>query len=143
MDVTWLVMPVTYSDSWSPRPKYPIDDDAVVIYRNRRAYVGLRTASPEVGLSSHSDVHEITATQVEQLQASSVMNLGDAANHVLAQGDHRFGNRTIRAAHRVGLGDVVALVTRRLGLTECPSCTRRRKGLNRIRMPRFVRPDPS
>lgn len=137
MNVTWLEMPVAYSGDAgrSVAPKYAIDDSAVVLYKKDRVYVGLAMGDARTELSAHADVRAISQAELDSLHDSFWISPSAVEDVLKRTGG--LNRRIERAATRIGLGDAVAAVTRRLGIHECNGCARRRGALNRLTLRRW------
>ena len=137
MKVTWLEMPVTYSGvtGKSVGPKYAIDGNVVVLYKKDRAYVGLAKGDPVAELLAHADVSVVPPAELERLQES--FGISRSSVDELLTRTNGMNHRIVRAASRIGLGDAVAAVTHRLGISECNGCARRRRALNRLTIRRW------
>jgi hypothetical protein len=131
VNVTWLEMPVAYSGDTgrSVYPKYAINDSAVVLYKKDRAYVGLAMGEVITALLAHDDVRAVPEAELESLQESFWASRSGVEDVLKRTGS--LNHRIERAATRIGLGDTVAAVTRRLGIRECHGCARRHGALNR------------
>jgi hypothetical protein len=127
--IKWLEMPVAYSSSTggSVGTKYPIAGNAVVLYKNDRAYVGLRQPDTAAALATHPDVYPVSPTEVYLSDAVSLRSVEHLVRRTSGS-----GHSLARTAGRIGLGDAVSAVARGLGLSECRGCARRRHVLNRF-----------
>lgn len=137
MTVQWLEMPMRRPDDPEQAigPKYAIPGNAVVLYRNDRAYACLTDADTIESLLTNPDVHIVSTARRARLQESFSVDLSAVerlANHPTHSGTPAWA----RAADRIGLGDVVTAVTHALGIKECGGCRRRRRVLNRLTLPR-------
>ncbi|MEW2417848.1 hypothetical protein AB0953_29610 [Streptomyces sp. NPDC046866] len=130
--VHWLQVPTLPPESGSgtPSPKYEVGS-AVVVYGEGSAYVGLADEALASVLLAQEDVHLLTAERRSQIQPvpGLPMTWEQLEDQVSALGaGHHLHRRSI------GLGDLIAAITRQVRISECGSCARRRHGLNRIRV---------
>jgi hypothetical protein len=136
MKVLWLEMPAIASadNTQTVHPKYPLSASAVVVYRGGRAYVGLSGRHMAKKLLSQPDVRLLT-----EGERGEIPSYGPGATVEILENSvrrlSRVNGRAVRAARRVGLGDVIAAVTRQFGVPECSGCAHRRAALNRITVP--------
>jgi hypothetical protein len=131
VNVIWIEMPVVHAgDSGAVGPKYAVAGNAVVVYRNDRAYVGLTGGDVTTALLRHPDVHPLSRAEQERLGRESVVHPAAVEHLVTRAGRH--GHPLVAAADRVGLGDIVSATARRLGIPECRGCARRHRALNRL-----------
>ncbi|MFE2477062.1 hypothetical protein [Streptomyces sp. NPDC001194] len=128
--VQWLQIPTLPPEDGigSPSPKYEVGS-AVVVYGEGSAYVALADEALAAALLAHGDVQLLTAERRGRIQPVPGLPMTweqlEAQVSALGAGRH--------PSHRsVGLGDVVASITRRVRIPECGGCARRRRGLNRI-----------
>lgn len=137
MKIIWLEMPVAYlgDAGQSVAPKYAIDSSAVVLYKKNHAYVGLARGDAITALLDHADVRAVPPAELELLHGS--FEIGPSSVEHLLKRTGGLNHRIGRAASRIGLGDVVAAVTHRLGIRECNGCARRRRALNRLTIRRW------
>ena len=121
----WLELPAEIDAEARARPTYAIVSDEVLVYRQDKVYACFRDKTAVADLVQHSDVRELSASEVEQLVA-----LYEPILHA-----HRFVEDSMADAVRpgpVGLGEVISRVASRVGLAECAGCRQRRRLLNRI-----------
>jgi len=112
-------MPADYETPASlGRPKYPINGSGLVIYRGSKAYALLTEVSVHNELLEHSDVRLLNQDEVRQFENHLPFPVTDfqSAN----------GTRELR------LGDLLHLLTKRAGISECGACRQRRRILNRV-----------
>ena len=119
----WLEMPTVGSGTPedSLRPKYPIAGNAVLVYRGDKVYIAMEDGSARTEVAKQPEIRHLTPGEALQLEDSLPFPLVSFSRHDL-----------VNNMEGVGLGDVVAWVTHKLGFTECPGCQRRRKWLNRV-----------
>src|SRR5215207_3427046 len=113
----WLEMPAV-ADGPGPiavRPKYPVDASALLIYRDANVYVSYHDERPRADVTAYSDVRLLTGPESHRFEASLPFPLPAPIRR-----------RGVR------LGDLVHRVTRRLGISDCPSCRERKRVFNRI-----------
>lgn len=126
MTENWASMPLVDDEkrrgvNYGVRPKYRIDA-GTVIHQGDRAYFPLITESKNHELLRYSDVRVLTDMEVGELEQELPYPLpsGSSGRDI---GDQQ---------GRVGLGDVIAKITHMLGISECSSCRKRRRWLNKI-----------
>jgi len=112
----WVKMPVVDATT-APSPKYSIDTNALVIYRNGSAYVSFEDDVASK-LAHHSDVHLLSDAEAREFEQRLPFPLAPDVGE--------------RRGRVVGLGDLFAAVTRTLGLRECGGCRRRKARLNKL-----------
>lgn len=114
---SWVAMPTLESGTASTHLKYPLEGNALVLYRGETAYVALedRTAQDEV--ARHPDVHVLTDSESREFEESLPFPVAPV---------DPFPDRAVR------LGDVVSWLTARLRIRECAGCRRRKRRLNEI-----------
>lgn len=128
--VRWMEMPIQPASgkSESPTVKYGIGN-SVVVYGIDSAYVGCADEVTIAELLRNPDVRLLSADDLRRIVPFPGLPLtweSLEAQIPGQSGKHRLGGGVI------GLGDLISSITRRAGIPECGSCTRRRKGLNRI-----------
>lgn len=126
MTEDWASMPLMDDEdseglNYGVRPKYSIDA-GTVIHHGDKAYFPLMDESDNHKLLSRSDVRVLTDREVVELEQQLPYPLPSGA----------FDGDIDNQQERVGLGDVIAKITHMLGITECSSCRKRRRWLNRI-----------
>jgi hypothetical protein len=114
---SWVVMPALDSGTAATRPKYPLEGNALVLYRGAEAYVALEDRAAQDELAHRADVRLLTDGEALAFEHSLPF--------LIAPVDRSRDGR-------VGLGDVVSWFTRRLGIHECTGCRRRKRRLNRV-----------
>lgn len=122
MATDWMSIPLSDgSDTGvgsTPRPKYRTDT-TVVVHHEGRAYVPVGPGSADRELLDHDDVYQLSEEELGELDDEVPYSLADLA-------DQSARSRWI------GLGDLIAAATTRLGISECAGCRKRRRWLNRI-----------
>jgi hypothetical protein len=113
---SWIVMPALDSGTAATRLKYPLEGNALVLYRGAEAYVALEDRSVRDELMRHVDVRLLTDREGLAFEQSLPFPIAPVD----------------RSDRRVGLGDVVSWFTRRFGISECTGCRRRKRRLNRV-----------
>jgi hypothetical protein len=127
--IQWLEVPIrlpAHRDA-TAETKYQVGD-AVVVYRDELAYVGLADQRAAEELLAHPDVRALSAREMERVQPIPGLSLTWASleNQVVHLGKHP------SRRHPLGLGDAIALVARRFRIPECGSCAQRHGRLNKI-----------
>ncbi|GAA0375237.1 hypothetical protein Acor_67380 [Acrocarpospora corrugata] len=127
--VQWLEVPIQppTEANTSPATKYEVGR-AVVVYRNESAYVGLTDGPMITELLAHPDVRSLSAGDLRKSPPipGLPMTWEGLANQIPTLGVSHPYRRA------VGLGDVIAAITRRARIPECGSCSQRRNWLNQI-----------
>lgn len=128
MTDNWASMPLVEGSDpgdigYKARPKYRVDAD-IVIHQGDSAYVPLNSDLRDRELLEYSDVHVLSDDEVEKLEEQLPYPLPSQSTRTSLHAGNESG--------QVGLGDLVAQVTHKLGITECASCKKRRRWLNRI-----------
>ncbi|MFJ9798212.1 hypothetical protein [Streptomyces sp. NPDC101145] len=127
----WLEMPIRQPiyEGAPVDTKYEVGD-AVVVYNNESAYVGLGDRRAAEALLVHQDVRALGVREVDRTKPVPGLSL------TLSELEHQVGRLREQSSsrHATGLGDAIAFLTRRLGIRECGSCARRHKTLNRVRL---------
>lgn len=104
------------------RLKYRVNR-GTVIHQGDRAYFPISDGFGNRELLKHPDVDVLTDTEVEELEQRLSYPLPPQSENSL---------QIHSGGESVGLGDVVAKVTHKLGIAECAGCKKRRRWLNRI-----------
>jgi hypothetical protein len=118
MSRTWVEMPAVSDDPKAAvRPKYPLDVNALVIYRGSKAYLAFEDQRARHAVVEHADVRLLTSD--EGLRFEQSVSLPPLEKR-------QEPGRVSR------LGDVVHRLTKRAGFTECAGCGRRRTQLNKV-----------
>ena len=117
----WIQVPTLDGQSAATRTKYPIDANALIIYRGDSAYVRFANAASGETIARHGDVRVLDDREVRRFEQSLPFLPPP-------QDDEAHG----QARRALRLGDAVSSLTRRLGIRECSGCQRRRSLLNRI-----------
>ncbi|GHH94065.1 hypothetical protein [Streptomyces capillispiralis] len=127
----WLEIPIRQPihEGAPVDTKYEVGD-AVVVYSNDSAYVGLGDRRAAEALLVHQDVRALGDREVDRTKPVPGLSL------TLGELEHQVGRLRKRSAsrHATGLGDAIAFLTRRLGVRECGSCARRHRNMNRVRI---------
>ena len=98
-----------------PQPKYPIDANALLIRRGSVVYVAFETHTEQARFTQHQDVRLLTAAEATQFESSLPFPLR---------------RRGPARPAPMRLGDVVHVLTTRLGIAACGGCRKRRRLLN-------------
>ncbi|MCP2163922.1 hypothetical protein [Goodfellowiella coeruleoviolacea] len=129
MAVHWLEVPVTPPSAGraSTAIKYDVGN-AVVVHGDNRAYVGLADRRAVRRLLARPDVRKLSDVDLATVQPvpGLPVSWSDLAAQVPGLGRPHARFRVL------GLGDAIAVLTRRARIPECGACARRRKALNRI-----------
>ena len=113
---SWVVVPALDGGTAATRPKYPLEGNALVLYRGAEAYVALEDRAVRDELVRHDDVRLLTDSEALAFEQSLPFPIAPVD----------------RWDRRIGLGDVVSWLTRQLGISECTGCRRRKRRLNRV-----------
>jgi len=126
---SWIQMPVSDSTtSEEPlRPRYPIEGNALLIYRGDRVYAALE---PKVvdRFTQLPNVRRLTSDEASNLEATLPGGGGSLTDRHM----HPSQAAVDESSGHLGLGDAVSWLTSRMGIQECGACNRRRKKLNKI-----------
>lgn len=117
----WVQIPALDSQSAATRTKYPIDANALIIYRGDSAYVRFVNAASSEPIARYGDVRVLDDHEVRKFE-ESLPFLTSARDEEA----HEEAHKALR------LGDAISSLTKRLGIRECGGCQRRRSRLNRI-----------
>lgn len=121
-DKTWIEMPIVGGATGTHvRPKYPIESDAMLVYRGERVYVLLGNRVAMAQAHRHEDVRLMTPDESHVLEKRVPFPLTAAPLF-----HHNHGRPPLR------LGDAIAYLAWRIGVAECAGCRRRRTSLNRL-----------
>ena len=113
----WVKMPTVSSTTATALPKYSIDANAFVVYRDTSAYVSFEKEAAQDQLTHHEDVRVLSEGEAREFERTLPFHLPDLDAH---------SNRV------TGLGDLVSALARVLGIRECSGCRRRKTTMNRI-----------
>jgi hypothetical protein len=113
----WVKMPAVSSATATTLPKYSIDADAFVIYRDTSAYVSFEDEAAEDQLTHHEDVRVLSESEAREFERTLPFQLPELDTH---------RNRV------TGLGDLVSALARLVGIRECSGCRRRKTRMNKI-----------
>lgn len=119
----WLEVRLTGRESsqGTPEALFPFEGDALFVHLEDRAIVWCRSPEDAKAALKNSSVRELTSQEAASAREEFPFPLpefGDGAPH----------------SRRVGLGDLVAVVTSLLGFRECEGCGQRRRVLNRVKL---------
>ena len=125
-DRLWIEMPAvgTGTPDDPVRSKYPVQGKAFLIHQEGKIYVIFRDERARDEGIRHEDCRRLTPDQAPAFEESLPFPLPP---HLFPY-DHNHNNRS----RPVGVGDIVARLTRRAGIAECGGCQRRKRWLNRI-----------
>jgi hypothetical protein len=108
------------------RPSHPIGGNAVLVYRGEHVFVAVDEAAA-ADLERYPDVRRLSRAESAELEATL-----PGGGLPPTRDQSRVEGRGAERGGRLGLGDLVAWITRRLGVPECAGCSKRRRRLNRI-----------
>jgi hypothetical protein len=114
---SWIAMPALEGGTAAVHLKYPLEGNALVLYRGETAYVALEDRTAQDKVVRHPDVHLLTDRESREFEESlpfPAVPLDPAPDGA------------------VRLGDVVSWLTTRLRIRECADCRRRKRRLNKI-----------
>jgi hypothetical protein len=124
----WITMPLAGGATPAQdRPSHPVEGNAVLVYRGAQVFVAVDDAAL-AGLERYPDVRRLTRAESAELEAT----LPGGGLPPARENPPLVGKRGTELGGRLGLGDLVASVTRRLGVPECAGCSERRRRLNRV-----------
>jgi len=121
-DRVWIEMPVVRNGTPDGRvwPKYPVETNATLVHKDGKVYIDFEDKSAREEAVKQPDCRRLTLAEGRVLEESLPFPII---------------SRTVRYQNEnqpMGLGDVVAWVTNKLGIEECRGCQRRHKWLNRV-----------
>lgn len=121
VDRVWIEMPVVRAGEpdGRVRPKYPVETNATIIHKDGKVYIDFEDESAREEALKQPDCLRLTLTEGQELEETFPFPIvSPARRHSDEKGP-------------LGLGDVVAWVTSKLGIEECPGCKKRKGWLNR------------
>lgn len=123
-DRVWIEMPAvgTGTEDDAVRSKYPVQGKAFLMHQEGKVYVIFRDERARDEAIRHEDCRRLTPDQTRAFEESLPFPLPP---HLFPR-DHDTRSRP------VGVGDIVARLTRRVGIAECGWCQHRKRWLNRI-----------
>jgi hypothetical protein len=125
---SWITMPLVGGGTAAEdRPSHPIGGNAVLVYRGEHVFVAVDEAAV-ADLERYPDVRRLSRAESAELEAT----LPGGGLPATRANQSRVDGRRAERGGRLGLGDLVAWITRRLGVPECAGCSKRRRRLNRI-----------
>lgn len=123
-DRVWVEIPTVESEAPdSPvRPKYPIQGKAFLVHKGGKIYVVFQDDLACQEMVKQAGCRRLTPSEAYAFEESLLFPLPS----LLFPDNYTNKNRS------VGLGDVVAWLTRRAGVAECRACQQRKRWLNGI-----------
>jgi hypothetical protein len=121
-DSAWLEMPIvrTGVPDHRARPKYPVETNAFLVYRDEKVYVRFPDDYVLPSAMEEPDCRWLSSAEARRLEDGLPFPVSPPSEH------HHRENEP------VGLGDVISWVTHKVGIEECSGCGRRKRWLNRI-----------
>lgn len=121
-DRVWIEMPAVRNGTpdGRVRPKYPVETNATLVHKDGKVYIDFEDESAREEAVKQPDCRRLTLAEGRELEETFPFPIAFPA--------YRRDNER----EPVGLGDVVAWMTHKLGIEECPGCQRRKKWLNRV-----------
>ncbi len=123
-DRVWIEIPAigTGASDDPVRSKYPIQGKAFLMHQQGKVYVTFGDEVAREEAATQADCRRLTPSEASALEGSLPFPL---LSEIFSENYH-YKNR------RVGLGDIVAWITHRVGIAECNACQQRKRWLNRI-----------
>ena len=121
----WIEMPAigTGTTDDPVRPKYPVQGKAFLIHQRGKVYVVLGDERARNEALQHADCRLLTPGEGSLFEETLPFPLPP---QLFPHDDHNNQRRP------VGVGDLVARLTRRVGIAECSACQQRKRRLNNI-----------
>ena len=129
----WIVVPAMSSgDTADPRPvQFAMDGEAFLVHHEGMIYAAVADRTVADMLAGRDDCRRLSEAEARAFESG----LPFAIPELLFSDE-----LSPPVSERIGLGNVVAAVTRWLGIATCEACSRRRRILNRIVVWRWWRP---
>jgi hypothetical protein len=123
-DRVWVEMPaVGTGEAGDPvRAKYPIPGRAFLLHREGKVYVIFGDELAREDALQRTDCRRLMPDEAQAFENDMPFPIPP----------HLMSVSSTPTTRAVGLGDVVAWVTRRLGISECAACRQRKRWLNRV-----------
>ena len=120
-DRVWIEMPVVGNGTPDSRvrPKYPVETNATIVHKDGKVYIDFEDENAREEALKQPDCRRLTLAEGHELEENVPFPIASPARR------HSDEKRPL------GLGDVVAWVTSKLGIEKCPGCKRREGWLNR------------
>lgn len=126
--IAWIQIPITGDEVLEDRSnlKYAVNKNATIIYHGQHAYVSFMDEADSVEFMQRPGIHLLTPSEVHELDRNLPFPFLSMTSK------HSNGSAQNEEVNVVGLGDLVARFTRKLGIQECDGCRKRKRWLNRV-----------
>lgn len=123
-DRVWIEMPAVGNGAADDpvRSKYPIQGKAFLMHQGGKVYVIFGDELARQEAAKQADCRRLTPSEARALEESLPVPIPPQL----------FSYNQNNKSRPVGLGDLVAWLTRRAGIAECEACQQRKRWLNGI-----------
>lgn len=120
----WIEMPAVQSETEKDRvqPKYPVLTNALLMYKEEKVYILFEEENAREQVEQYTDCRRLTPNEAIALEESLPFPVHSEVFHH----SHTHEKKSL------GLGDIVAWLTRKVGIEECGGCRSRKMRLNKL-----------